>query len=384
MLSYIGIWLLVSCPCIFASQLPFEEDFDFDQDIPRSETSSPLHRLWGISDTKARVGQLFHFSIPVDAFEGSISHYKVSTADGKPLPDWLQFNSKTGLLEGVPEEDSVGEVYILLQAIGENPQEMAKDLFAIEILPRPHILHVNAKERCKVGQEVSSLTVVIDRSLNEVSPKDKITTLKNLAGFLGISYEKINMISQAHDILSDAIIMAGPGNVKKKTASSTFVLQWQVGCGGKVFPAYKSQLQQIKLNSKDGTLAEVIQLPVIGWYLISEAPGPTFRHRREIVGSGDVENDLEEEIVNETEPEIEVEPETRIIPSLATPVFAEHMTSATPEVHRHRHHNGESPPLEVPTSLLTSPIPFASIMPTPIYVCTQSLWLLFFSLSLFL
>jgi hypothetical protein len=40
-------------------------------------TSSPIQRLWGIPDTVASVGKLFHMTIPGDSFSGDVDHYEV-------------------------------------------------------------------------------------------------------------------------------------------------------------------------------------------------------------------------------------------------------------------------------------------------------------------
>ncbi|KAG8335221.1 cytoskeletal anchoring at plasma membrane [Homalodisca vitripennis] len=369
------VLLLGSCIGLISSQT---EDFAFEQENMPTQSLPPLRRLWGIPDSRGQVGRFLQISVPADAFEGVISKYEASGAGGKALPSWLRLDSTTGLLEGVPGEGDEGEVYIAMVAVGPQRQHTAKDYFAIEVLPHSYTQHSLIKERCSPGEDVTTLTVVVDKDYKSMTTDNKISVLTNLGRYLGMSHEKLSLIPQSTaDVLTDSAIMAGPGNTKRKLADHSSVIQWQVGCGGKVLPKYSSQVQQVKHDAYDGTLAEVLQFPVIGWHLTVSSSNPPFRHRRQVVGSGDSENDLEdldtleEEIVAvpaETGVE-EAVPESRVVPIAASPVFAEPSTTVPTVVHPHRHHHGELPASIEPTytSLLTSPAPFATIMPTPTY-----------------
>lgn len=47
------------------------------EDFSHETLQNSLQRLWGIPDTTAHVGYLFHYQIPNDAFDGKIGRYKV-------------------------------------------------------------------------------------------------------------------------------------------------------------------------------------------------------------------------------------------------------------------------------------------------------------------
>lgn len=88
--------ILWSAMALAVMALHSEEDFAFEmtpseeQEVlsgPSSHphphpTSSPIQRLWGIPDTVASVGKLFHVTIPEDAFSGDVDHYEVSHTQG--------------------------------------------------------------------------------------------------------------------------------------------------------------------------------------------------------------------------------------------------------------------------------------------------------------
>ena len=115
----------------------------------------------------------------------------------------------------------------------------------------------------------------------------------------------------------------------------------------------------------------------------------------QVVGSGDSEigettiDDLEEDTENEADLEVEGEPEQRVVVSMASPRFPEPTVTPSADVHHHRHHHGEVDGVQ-PTStystpvLLTSPVPYGSIMPTPTYVCTRSCYMYLVDLYLFM
>lgn len=385
-MALIWLWLIVSGAIytvpVFTQDI--EEDFGFEQDIiqTQQQTSPPLRRLWGIPDTEAHVGCLFHFAVPADAFEGVISKYEATTVGGGNLPSWLQFESVNGVLEGVPCEEDKGHIVLVnLTAIANNHIDSAKDLFAIDVLPHTFTQRgFNSKKKCKSGDHVTTLSIVMDKDFNEITPKNKITLLKNLADFLGFKYERLSILPQTNnDILSDSVILAGPGNIKNQKYKTSTSIIWQVGCNGNVHPDHTNEIKRIKENAHDGTLSEVVQLPVIGWHVMARSTAQPFRHRRQVVGSGDSENedtaidDLEEDTENEADLEVEGEPEQRVVVSMVSPRFAEPTVTPSADVHPHRHHHGE-PVAVQPTStystpvLLTSPVPYGSIMPTPTFI----------------
>lgn len=52
---------------------------------------------------------------------------------GTPLPSWIVFDKATGLFEGVPSAQDVGEHYVTVRALGQESHEWAKDVFSIDV-----------------------------------------------------------------------------------------------------------------------------------------------------------------------------------------------------------------------------------------------------------
>lgn len=85
---------------------------------------------------------------------------------------------------------------------------------------------------------------------------------------------------EADDINDSSVVLAGPGNIKTRTSKSTSLLQVPVGCDGRLWPSTVSLVHQLKQQARDGTIAEVMRLPLIGWRVKTETV-PILRTKRQ-------------------------------------------------------------------------------------------------------
>jgi neurexin len=67
----------------FAFETPAVDEQEALNGLRAHTISTPVQKLWGIPDTMATVGKLFHMKIPGDAFSGDVDHYEVSSMIGK-------------------------------------------------------------------------------------------------------------------------------------------------------------------------------------------------------------------------------------------------------------------------------------------------------------
>lgn len=128
-----------------------------------------------------------------------------------------------------------------------------------------------------------------------------------------------------------------------------------MGCDGHLWRHQADLLKQMKQQARDGTLYEVIQLPVLLWRVKTDS-NDLLRNRRE-TGSGDYGNngnngnndeDYDEDYDydgsyydgegegDDNEPQTELPPNS-IIPSATLP----RGMSESEQEHPHRHHHGE-------------------------------------------
>lgn len=65
----------------------------------------------------------------------------------------------------------------------------------------------------------------------------------------------------------------------------------QVGCDGHLWKQHVQLLQQLKQQARDGTLSEVLQQPIVGWHVKTEASS-SHRERREVGISQDIDSSM--------------------------------------------------------------------------------------------
>ncbi|KAI5709972.1 hypothetical protein M8J75_004680 [Diaphorina citri] len=283
----------------------------------------PLQLNYGIPDTSTFVGKLFQYPIPDNAFSGTNIRYKIENHVGKFLPSWLIFDERHKLLEGVPTPADLRDVYVRVKARDEEGDEV-RDAFAIQVQPGSLLEpNSNDKRKCKVGENIAMLSLVIDKAMTDIPPKQRVLSMKNLAGYLGVETNQLTMLPQRYqDSNSDSILASGQGDVKRKRSDTSTVIMWQVGCEGEIWAEKMPQVERMKHIARDGTLSEVLQLPVMGWHIINNIN--PFRERRDIMNDGTRTSD--EDGVGE-EDEEEEDPDAIPITTTKKSILG----------HRHRH-----------------------------------------------
>lgn len=131
-----------------------------------------------------------------------------------------------------------------------------------------------------------------------------------------------------------------------------------MGCDGRLWIETAPLVHQLKQQARDGTISEVLQLPLIGWRVKTETR-PALRNKREVddYGSGDDEyydqqydDDDYEDYATDSEKAVgKVDTSTKAIvttPVTSTSTESTTVSSTTTEMHPHRHHHGESKPID--------------------------------------
>ncbi|GLH00782.1 Uncharacterized protein GBIM_07058, partial [Gryllus bimaculatus] len=121
--------------------------------------------------------------VPDDAFSGDVRSYELVGV----APAWLRLERTSGLLEGVPGPGDAGDVYLTLRARGA-AGDSAKDVFAVEVRPRPASARdLRAQAQCVPGEDAVMVTVVLDASFDAMSAQQRAAAIKNAAGFLALA-----------------------------------------------------------------------------------------------------------------------------------------------------------------------------------------------------
>ncbi|XP_050550674.1 dystroglycan 1 isoform X4 [Spodoptera frugiperda] len=375
---YIACALLMLCPLALTRH---DDDFAFDNSeeflveltANHSEIAkNGLRRLWGVPDTSAYVGHLFRMEIPKEAFSGKVVAYKVRSEDGRRMPSWLAVDSRHGLISGVPQKQDLGTHTFTVTAHGNTRGLTATDSFTIEVKKaqdRPH-----SKYGSCVGEESRLvLVIMVDGSFHKVAPRQRIRALMQLASFMALDGDEFWMEPYKAEAHADTI-MSGTGSSQRRLGDATTAIYLNVGCGQKLWNHHKVLVAGLREQARDGTLAHVLRLPVIGWRLQSIQPTP--RIKRQLEGSGggiyDAEYDGEDDDADadadysgydDNDDEDGYANNDVGITNLVAPP----PPAPSPGPHPHRHHHGELPPAPgAPhTSTDTFQTESAAPLPTP-------------------
>lgn len=331
-----------------------EEDFGFDH-----LKHEPLQRLWGIPDVTAQIGYLFHYEIPKNAFYGKVAAFKAYGDGNTPLPPWLVFLEKAGIMEGVPSEEDLGEHYITIKAFDDDLRDFVKDIFALEVLSKADF-HQD-KNGCRQDKGKVVLSVILDADYRKITPLHRIKLIKLFSTYFSIPSDIIylNALEGNEKFLNLDVIDAGPGNSRSINSNTSTSVNFQVGCHGSLMKKYVPILDEVSEASKNSSLSETLNIPVIGWKIWREKRN-VYRKKREVHSM--ISSDGEDAEI--------VTPEPRsVVPNPETPSYTPGPTPtiANPESTRHhRHYHGMPHPHSLhiqPTSTLP-----AAYMSTPTYI----------------
>ncbi|XP_054710695.1 dystroglycan 1-like [Uloborus diversus] len=309
------------------------------------DSKDAIKRHWGISDAAAVAGKLFTYPIPDDAFTGRIEKFEVTEAGETSLPLWLSYDDDSQTFTGVPLEKDVGQYYISVKAVG-NAQggKSAKDVFSIEVVddsPEAKSPEGEIFSYCANGESQTVANLVIDTNLEELNTSEKVNLLKKLSSYFNIPAKRFKLSPKNEkNSLDLSAVLAGPGNAQTLTRKGA-VVEWRIGCSLTITTEQKVIVSKLERVAEDGTLANNIGYPVIGWHVTNILPKISYREKRQVGRGTPVPGILPTQWPRLTERVDEFEttddtltPETRIIPTMASPTLMQ-------PSHHHRHGHGE-------------------------------------------
>lgn len=309
-----------------------------------SASGGAVRRQWGVPDTSVVVGRLFNYSIPADAFQGHVSRLEVVEAGEDKLPSWLSLahegDGPTRLV-GVPLHSDVGPHYLAVKAIGgAHGESQAQDVFSVEVLEEERVV---TRGPCGSGDPVAVAVLTIDADASRAAPLARAHLLLGLAQFLGFPVGEVALTPMAagEPAYDEAALLAGAGNSWLRH-SQGLRLRWRVGCSSDIEASHAAALARLETAARDGTLAHVLGHPIVGWHVSSVQARKTRAHNvnNHVAGTPLLPAVLPT-VVSSTGNSLEpselpmATPETRIVPTMASPVMG------LPSSHAHRHHHGE-------------------------------------------
>ncbi|CAK1551491.1 unnamed protein product [Leptosia nina] len=293
---YVACAVLLICPLALSRH---DDDFAFDNNeefqveltANHSEIAkNGLRRLWGVPDTSAYVGHLFRMEIPKEAFSGEVLAYKVRSEGDRRLPSWLAVDTKHGLISGVPQKQDLGTHTFSVTAHGRTHGLTATDTFTIEVKK------ADEKPQSRYGTCIHNenrlvLVILIDAAFQKILPRHRIRALMELASFMALDGDEFWMEPHKTEYThGHSVILSGPGSTKRRHSEATTAIYLNVGCGEKLWSRHKVLVAGLREQSRDGTLHQLLQLPVLGWRLLAVKPNSRLKRQSPLDGSGDYDN----------------------------------------------------------------------------------------------
>ncbi|KAF5283842.1 hypothetical protein FQA39_LY04662 [Lamprigera yunnana] len=365
-------FLVLQATLLVCCALALDEDFGFDvsDDLEVEFPAETPKKLRGITDINAFVGRVFHLAIPKDTFGDTVKSYEAREKQDTPLPSWLLFDKISGVFWGVPLQDDVDTIHISVKAVRQSISMTDEfNLVVSDDNKEPE-----GTDKCPSTEDSTVLTLIIDKSIKAIKPKQRIIAINNIAKFFGMPYSAFILKPQVEldDITDSSVVLAGPGNARTKTSKDTSFIQVTVGCEGRLWLNSAPIVHQLKQQARDGTISEVIRLPLIGWRVKTESRSLLREKRSDdgnnrksfdiqligfFLGSGDYEEYYEYEDYDEpdkdTDENMVTTPTTPVLQNTHSSRNVQEIPDRTQEVamtttgesHPHRHHHGEIRPI---------------------------------------
>lgn len=101
----------------------------------------------------------------------------------KSLPSWLLFDRKDGVFWGIPLAQDVGSLHLTVRGISEtSPMEK----IVINVIEPTE--EVQGIEKCQKDEDNTILTLLLDKNIRAIKPKQRIIAVINFAKFFGLPY----------------------------------------------------------------------------------------------------------------------------------------------------------------------------------------------------
>ncbi|XP_044746043.1 uncharacterized protein LOC123307700 isoform X2 [Coccinella septempunctata] len=309
--------------------------------------SAPYQRFIATS------GRIFHLVFPRYLFGRDTSKFEAISDSGKPLPRWLIFDEINALLWGVPSDEDIGNISLIVKSL--NSQKPIVRNIVIDV--QPTSMPIRSVTKCSSSEDITLFSMLIDKWIGAIEPRQRIAALNDISKFFGIpnSAFYLKSLNVQDDPYNESVVLAGPGNIRKKTSNLTSILEVPIGCDGRIFPQYTAILHQLNHQAIEGTISEVIRLPIVGWK-IKVYHNVAVRERRQALeqipdgenGEYDGEYYDDYEDSENYEEDLGVTTHTSEFfeaarsPTIVNPTVSSVKKSEKNNVHPHRHHHGEA------------------------------------------
>lgn len=103
--------------------------------------------------------------------------------NGKGIPSWLLFDRKGGIFWGIPLVEDVGTVHLTIRSIGDKSVTEELKIDVVETNDDSSTMG-----KCPPNEDHTILTLLLDKNIRAIKPKQRVIAVNNIAKFFGLPY----------------------------------------------------------------------------------------------------------------------------------------------------------------------------------------------------
>uniref|UniRef100_A0A8C9F8C6 Peptidase S72 domain-containing protein n=1 Tax=Pavo cristatus TaxID=9049 RepID=A0A8C9F8C6_PAVCR len=232
--------------------------------------------LKGIPDATVLVGKIFCYPMPVFAFQGTITQYKVTLASGANLPSWLDFNPNTNMLQGLPMTGESGVYLLSVTASGTMCAQRAAVKFTIHV--QDSILFLDTENslnripnRHQCGKEVpiTSAEIILSTGARTLEAQERLFVVYTIAEYLRLDSSLVTLLQYTdvvHRNLQNLTVLARDTSHIDFTVNRYVGLSWPVKCGE--LAVLHKFVQVLQRNIDSHHLSQLLGYEISGWRIL--------------------------------------------------------------------------------------------------------------------
>ncbi|KAH1185341.1 hypothetical protein KIL84_018090 [Mauremys mutica] len=249
-----------------------------------NNTCEEIQILRGIPDTIAFMGKVFYYPVPPFAFQGKITQYKITLANGADLPKWLEFNPNTSTLQGLPVNEETGEYHLNVAAhkdgcVQKTPRAnvnftlhvqdsilIPEKTTGLSHMPKGNII---SSERCSRDSSLTSAEIIIHAAAESLDVQQRLFLVCTMAEYLHLDPTSLALNPYQgliHRSRRNLTILAEDIRHVSFMESHYIGLYWPVGCG--VFAMLYELIQVLRHNVDSHHLSQLLGYEIAGWRII--------------------------------------------------------------------------------------------------------------------
>ncbi|XP_060114516.1 uncharacterized protein LOC132586452 [Heteronotia binoei] len=268
------------------------------------DTCEEIQAFQGVQDTRAFPGKLFFYPISSFAFHGTITHYKVSLANGSVLPKWLEYNPTTRTLQGLPMLEESGEYYLTVAAHGEACDlntPVATVSFTLHVHnhitvcekqtstnQKPTNDNICSEELCARDTSVTFAEIIIYHTAGSLTIQERISLIYAMAEYLHLDPSFLTLIpfkESFNKYLWNLTVLREDTKYISTVENHYVGLCWPVGFG--VFAMLYELEQVLRHNVQSNHLSKLLGYEIAGWRILqkvsNEKKQVRKQHRRQLM-----------------------------------------------------------------------------------------------------